>query len=30
VLVKGDNFSIIRARPLVEDIIQRDIVPDWV
>ncbi|MBT6437839.1 MAG: diaminopimelate decarboxylase [Rhodobacteraceae bacterium] len=29
VLVKGDNFSIIRARPLVEDIIQRDIVPDW-
>ena len=30
VLVKGDNFSIIRARPLIEDIIQRDIVPDWV
>ena len=30
VLVKGDNFSIIRARPLVEDIIRRDIVPDWV
>jgi diaminopimelate decarboxylase len=30
VLVKDDNFSIIRARPLIEDIIQRDIVPDWV
>jgi diaminopimelate decarboxylase len=30
VLVKGDNFSIIRARPLIEDIILRDIVPDWV
>jgi diaminopimelate decarboxylase len=30
VLVKGDNFSIIRARPLIEDIIRRDIVPDWV
>ena len=29
VLVKDDNFSIIRARPLIEDIIQRDIVPDW-
>ena len=30
VLVKGDNFSIIRARPFIEDIIRRDIVPDWV
>ncbi|MCV6595906.1 MAG: diaminopimelate decarboxylase [Mangrovicoccus sp.] len=29
VLVQGDQFAVIRARPSYEDIIARDIVPDW-
>ena len=29
VMVKGDQFAIIRARPSVEDIIKRDIIPEW-
>ena len=29
VLVSGNKFSIIRARPSVQDIIDRDIIPDW-
>ena len=29
VMVKGDQFAIIRARPSLEDIIKRDIIPDW-
>lgn len=30
VLVSGDRFDVIRNRPSVEDIIARDIVPDWI
>ncbi len=29
VLVKGKKFDIIRARPSIESIIDKDIVPDW-
>ena len=29
VMVKGDQFAIIRARPSLEDIIKRDIIPEW-
>ncbi|WP_172298711.1 diaminopimelate decarboxylase [Pseudoruegeria sp. HB172150] len=29
VLVKGDDFAVIRARPTFDDIISRDIVPEW-
>jgi len=29
VLVSGNKFSIIRARPSVQDIIDKDIIPDW-
>ncbi|MDG2473702.1 MAG: diaminopimelate decarboxylase [Paracoccaceae bacterium] len=29
VFVKGTNFSIIRPRPSIMSVIQRDIVPDW-
>ena len=29
VLVSGNKFSIIRTRPSVQDIIDRDIIPDW-
>ena len=29
VLVSGDQFAVIRARPEVEEIIARDIIPDW-
>lgn len=28
-LVKGDQFAVIRARPTVEEIINRDIIPTW-
>ena len=29
VLVKGDQFSVIRPRPTLEEMINRDIIPDW-
>ncbi len=29
VLVKGDHFAVIRARPSYEDILNRDIIPEW-
>jgi len=29
VLVKGLKFSIIRERPTIQSIIDRDIIPDW-
>jgi diaminopimelate decarboxylase len=29
VLVKDSKFSIIRARPSIKSIIERDVVPDW-
>jgi diaminopimelate decarboxylase len=29
VMVKENEFSIIRARPNIEDIIRRDIIPAW-
>jgi diaminopimelate decarboxylase len=30
VLVDGDKFAVIRARPSYEEILARDLVPDWV
>jgi diaminopimelate decarboxylase len=30
VLVKGDQFAVIRARPTFDEIINRDTVPEWV
>jgi diaminopimelate decarboxylase len=30
VLVQGDKWSVVRARPTVEEIIARDTVPDWI
>ena len=29
VLVKGDHFAVIRARPSFDEIINRDTIPDW-
>ena len=29
VLVKGDQFAVIRARPTFDEIINRDTIPDW-
>ena len=29
VLVKGSNFSLIRARPSIQSIIERDMIPEW-
>jgi len=29
VLVKGDHFAVIRARPTFDEIIARDIIPEW-
>ncbi|MGV8952539.1 MAG: diaminopimelate decarboxylase [Cypionkella sp.] len=29
VLVKGDHFAVIRARPSYEEILNRDILPEW-
>jgi len=29
VLVKGDQFAVIRARPSVDEILKRDILPEW-
>ncbi|MGB2409542.1 MAG: diaminopimelate decarboxylase, partial [Paracoccaceae bacterium] len=29
VLVNGDQFAVIRARPSYEEIINRDSLPDW-
>jgi diaminopimelate decarboxylase len=29
VMVKGDQFAVIRPRPSLEDIINRDIIPSW-
>jgi diaminopimelate decarboxylase len=29
VLVDGDQFAVIRARPSIEEMIARDSVPDW-
>jgi diaminopimelate decarboxylase len=29
VMVKGDQFAVIRPRPSLEDIINRDIIPPW-
>jgi hypothetical protein len=29
VLVNGDKFLLIRARPTIQEIIDRDQVPDW-
>jgi len=28
-MVKGDQFAVIRQRPSLEDIINRDIIPSW-
>lgn len=30
VLVKGDHFAVIRARPSIDEILARDTIPDWV
>tara|TARA_B100001057_G_scaffold394544_1_gene403771 strand:- start:1504 stop:2772 length:1269 start_codon:yes stop_codon:yes gene_type:complete len=30
VMVKKDNFSVIRKRPSIKSIIERDIVPEWI
>ena len=30
VLVKGDQFAVIRARPTYDEMISRDTIPDWV
>jgi diaminopimelate decarboxylase len=30
VMVKGDDMAIIRPRPSLDDIINRDNVPDWI
>ena len=29
VLVKGDQFAVIRARPSLEDMLSRDSIPAW-
>ena len=29
VLVKGDRFAVIRARPTLEEMINRDTIPSW-
>ena len=29
VLVHGDQFAVIRARPTFDEIINRDIIPEW-
>jgi diaminopimelate decarboxylase len=29
VLVKGDSYAVVRKRETVEEIIARDVVPDW-
>jgi diaminopimelate decarboxylase len=29
VMVHGDQFAVIRARPSLEDIINRDTIPEW-
>ena len=29
VLVNGDKFKLIRARPTIQEMIDRDQVPDW-
>jgi len=29
VLVEGDQFAVIRARPSYDEMLARDIVPDW-
>jgi diaminopimelate decarboxylase len=29
VMVNGDQFAVIRARPTYEEMINRDIVPEW-
>ena len=29
VLVQGDQFAVIRARPTFEEILKRDIIPAW-
>jgi diaminopimelate decarboxylase len=29
VLVRGDQFAVIRARPTFEDILNRDTIPTW-
>jgi diaminopimelate decarboxylase len=28
-MVNGDQFAVIRARPTYEEMINRDIVPEW-
>jgi len=30
IMVKGDNFAVVRARPTYEEVINADSVPDWV
>ncbi|MDO5647325.1 diaminopimelate decarboxylase [Paracoccus sp. (in: a-proteobacteria)] len=30
VLVSGDQFAVIRARPTYDDILSRDIIPEWI
>ena len=30
VLVSGDKYAIIRKRPSIEDILDRENVPDWI
>jgi diaminopimelate decarboxylase len=29
VLVSGDQFAVIRARPSIEEILSRDTIPEW-
>ena len=29
VLVKGDHFAVIRARPSFDEILKRDSIPEW-
>jgi diaminopimelate decarboxylase len=29
VLVQGDQFAVIRARPTIEEILARDSIPEW-
>ncbi|RMF33658.1 MAG: diaminopimelate decarboxylase, partial [Alphaproteobacteria bacterium] len=29
VLVRGDHFDVVRRRPSIEEMLDRDIIPDW-
>ena len=30
VLVQGDHFAVVRARPSFDEILKRDTIPDWI